>query len=91
MTAAALWRTKVIAGIAAACLAISGSIYAVGVAHGDAVGEIERVKERVIRLEAVPARLDRISDRLGEIAGEVKALRTWFGVPRPHVPAEVTP
>lgn len=86
MKASTLWRTKVIAGIAAAALTVGGSIYAVGVAHGDAMGEIERVKERIVRLEAVPARLDRISDRLGEIAGEVKALRTWFGVPRPAEP-----
>lgn len=45
-------------------------------------GALERVKERIDRLETIPNRLDRMTERMGELTGEVRALSTWLGVPQ---------
>lgn len=78
-----LARIKIAAGIAAGVVTVSGGIYAAGAAHGDAMAEIERLRERLERLERLPERIDRMSDRLVRVEAGVDAIRLYFQIPQP--------
>lgn len=78
-----LHRIKIAAGILAATVTIGGGIYAAGTAHGDQAHEIDGIKARLDRLEALPDRIGVLNDRLVRVEAGVDAIRTYFAIPKP--------